>query len=88
MRISKIWTNSPEIKYVCNLSLLKVLGLLHNANMANAFMFVSEHGGRAKKSPRSVDLTIMFIGAIGNSFLGGVFVLPIGNLTLTITHVV
>ena len=41
-----------------------------------------------ERERESTNVAIFFIGASGNSFLGGVFVLPIGNSTHSITHVV
>ena len=41
-----------------------------------------------EKVEGSTNVAIFFIGASGNSFLDGVFVLPIGNSTHSTTHVV
>ena len=58
----------------------------HDWDTCSAFVFDDGHGIRA--TLKRNDVAIVFTGGSQNSFLSGVFVLPIGNLACSPTHVV
>ena len=70
---------------------LRYWGLHHNWDMhIDASVFDGRRGVKAylRKLKVNTIMAILFIGASGNSFLSGVFVLLVDNLECSITHVV
>ena len=82
----------PKLKMEIVFLFLRYWGFYHNWDMRNAFVFDGRQWAWSErisaKVEGSINVAIFFIGASGTSFLGGVFVLPIGNSTCSTTHVV
>ena len=82
-----VHTIYAKSKIVIAFLFLRYWGLRHSWDMRNAFVFDGSES-ISTKAKGSTNMTIFFIAASENSFLIGVFVLPIGNSTCSTTHVV